>query len=177
MNFFSNRNVRHLQSVWKWKSPNTSMWLVPKGIASTRFWQKLAFSSKCQAVILLARQSPLEVLKTSLDMVSSTYFSFHFLKCFYTNDDIFYLDGIIPMRVCDLMSLTFLTLYSLRIQSENYVQQTNWNVSHLQLWQKFTPKPTLLLAMTSIALTGFTSTSLVKKAPNCKPWWAILEPR
>ena len=59
----------------------------------------------------------------------------------------------------------------------NYVQQTNWNVSHLQLWQKFTPKPTLLLAMTSIAPTGFTSTSLVKKAPNCKPWWAILEPR
>ena len=46
-------------------------------------------------------------------------------KYFDANDDTFYLDGTIPMRVCDLMSLTFLTLYSLRIQSENYVQQTN----------------------------------------------------
>ena len=37
---------------------------------------------------------------------------FLFAKIFFdTNDDIFYLDGTIPMRVCDLMSLTFLTLH------------------------------------------------------------------
>ena len=36
---------------------------------------------------------------------------FLFTKIFCnTNDDIFYLDGTIPMRVCDLMSLTFLIL-------------------------------------------------------------------
>ena len=38
------------------------------------------------------------------------YTIFYLRKCFDANDDIFYLDGTIPMRVCDLMSLTFLTL-------------------------------------------------------------------